>query len=311
MGAATMRIFVAGATGVIGQRLVPGLVEGGHEVTALTRSCDRARRLRSIGATPAVGDVYDVGALTAAVRDAEPEVVVHLLTSLPRRFRPRAATTATDRIRREGTRNLLRAASAAGARRVIAESIAFLYAPGPWRAATEGQAPYVDAPAPFDATVAAVLDLERQVLAAEDLEGIVLRFGWLYGPGTWYAPDGSIGRDVRRRRHPIVGDGAGVFSFLHVDDAAGAAQAALGQVRAGIYNVADDDPAPVREWLPVYAAALGAPRPLRIPASLVRLIAGAAAATLATRLSGADNRKARRELGWAPRHPTWRTGLGH
>lgn len=301
-----MRIFVAGATGAIGRCLLPRLLDAGHHVTAMTRSPERARRLSALGATPAVCDVYDTQALSRVVTDAAPDVVVHLLTDLPHRLSLRASTASTDRLRREGTRNLLAAARAAGVRRVIAESIAFLYEPDGERIKDERAAPYLDAPRSIGAAVAAVVDLERQVLAAD---GMVLRFGCLYGPGTWFARDGSIARAVGHRCCPIVGRGTAVLSFVHVDDAAAAALAALERGSSGVYNVVDDEPAPMRDWLPAYAASLGARRPLRVPAALVRLIAGRSAATMATRMPGADNAKAKRELGWSPRYPSWRVGF--
>ncbi|TML26226.1 MAG: NAD(P)-dependent oxidoreductase [Actinobacteria bacterium] len=208
-------------------------------------------------------------------------------------------------MRREGTRVLLDAAQAAGARRFVAQSLAFVYAPdGEW--VKDEEAPLASAP---EGVVVSVRALEQAVLEAPALEGIVLRYGQFYGPGTWYATDGSIAERVRRRRFPIVGRGEGRFSFIHVEDAAAATVAAIERGRPGVYNVCDDDPAPLREWLPVYAAALGAKPPRRVPALLARMVAGATAAQAATAMRGAANGKAREELAWSPRYPSWREGF--
>jgi nucleoside-diphosphate-sugar epimerase len=264
-----MRVFVAGATGAIGRPLVAQLLAAGHEVTGMTRSPERAEALRRAGAEAAVCDVFDADGVRAAMAAARPEAVVHELTDLPAAYtNDRAALTAgTNRLRREGTRVLLDAARAAGATRFVAQSIAFAYAAeGDW-----------------------VKD-EEAVLEAE---GIVLRYGQLYGPGTWYAPDGSIAEQVRKRRFPIVGSGEARFSFVHVDDAAGATVAAVERGRTGVYNVCDDKPAPMREWLPAYAEALGAKPPRRVPPLVARLVAGRATAEDATTLRGASNARAR------------------
>jgi nucleoside-diphosphate-sugar epimerase len=305
-----VRIFIAGATGVIGRRVIPALVKSGHEVTGTTRSPEKMKEIAAMGAQPALCDVYDRGKLIQVVGDSRSDVVIHLLTSLPARFQPRSTTAATDRLRREGTGNLLEAARSGGVGRVIAESIAFQYRPGGRVPKTEEDAPWTDAPGSFADTISAVADLEYQVLNTAGIDGIVLRFGWLYGPGTWYAPEGSIGADVKRRRYPIVGDGQGTWSFIHLDDAAAAVRAALSPDRPGaVYNVVDDEPAAVREWLPAFAAATGAPRPLRVPAWLARILAGPTAVALSTRLVGASNARAKAELEWTPRHPSWRTGF--
>ena len=302
-----MNVFVAGATGVIGRRALPLLVAAGHHVTGMTRRADRAPLLNAMGATPVICDVFDQTRLTDVVTDSSCDVLIHLLTDLPNRFKPRSSTEPTDHLRRAGTRNLLRAAQAAGVHRVIAESIAFLYRPSGRAPKTEADPPWLDAPGSFGPTVAAALDLERQVC---ELDGVVLRFGWLYGPGTWYAPDGSIARDVNRRRYPIVGEGLGTWSFIHVDDAATAVLAALERGEPGIYNIVDDQPRAMSEWLPAFAAAIGAPRPPRVPTWLARIVAGPAAAELSARLAPATNAKAKAKLDWAPRHRTWFTPRG-
>ena len=246
-----------------------------------------------------------------AVEEAGAEVVVHELTALPERldFRREDLYAATNRCRSEGTRNLLDAARAAGARRFVSQSIAFAYRPEGARVKTEDE-PLLDAaPGGFGSAMAALREMESSVLGAEGIEGLVLRYGFFYGPGTYYASDGSTVADVRRRRMPIVGKGSGVFSFIHVDDAADATVAAVERGAPGIYNVTDDEPAPMSEWVPVLAQAAGAKRPLRVPAWAARLIAGKSATNFALELRGASNEKAKRELGWEPAHPSWRTGF--
>lgn len=305
-----MKVFVAGATGVLGRPLLPRLRAAGHQVTGTTRREERAEAIRAAGAEAVVCDALDPEALRAAVVAAAPDAVIHALTALPDRIVPRRDYLGpTNRLRTEGTRNLIAAARAAGARRLIAESVAFFYRPqGDW-VKDEEAPPFEDAPGILGAGAKAILDLERQVMEAEGIEGLVLRFGWLYGPGTFYASDGSQAADVRRRRAPIIGAGTGTFSFLHVDDAAHAYVAALEHGAPGAYNIVDDEPAPMREWLPAYAEALGAKPPRRIPAWLARLIAGGGMAGAALELRGASNAKAKRELGWAPAHPSWRQGF--
>lgn len=301
---------MAGASGAIGTPLTRQLLAAGHEVTGMTRRPERAERLREAGAEAVVCDVFDAEGLREAVVAARPDAVVHLLTALPAKLKPRSDyLSATNRVRTEGTRNLVAAARAAGARRLVAESVAFFYRPE-GGAAKDEEAPLNDrAPGDFAAALAAIENLEGQVLGAEGMEGVVLRYGWLYGPGTHYGADGAQAEETRKRRFPIVGDGGGVFSFVHVEDAAAATAAALERGAPGVYNVCDDEPAPLREWLPVYAAALGAKPPRRVPAWLARLVAGAAMAEAALEMRGAANAKAKRELGWQPAHPSWRQGF--
>jgi nucleoside-diphosphate-sugar epimerase len=308
-----MRVFVAGATGTIGRRLVPSLVEAGHDVTGMTRSPDKADALRAAGAEPAACDALDADALRDAVAVAKPEVVVHELTAIPPAFNPRRMAeefAPTNRLRTEGTRNLVDAAAAAGARRVVAQSIAFAYAPtGEW-VKSEDDELFLDAPDAFRSTVEAVHALEGAVLGEDAIEGVVLRYGFFYGAGTSYAPDGFIAEQVRRRRFPVGGRGTGRFSFVHLDDAVRATVAAVEGGPAGTYNVVDDDPAPVSDWLPAYAAALGAPAPRHLPGWLVRLAAGRYAQYTMTELRGASNARARERLGWAPQLSSWRQGFG-
>ncbi len=306
-----MRVFLAGASGAIGRRLVPMLVGAGHELVGTTRSPERAEALRAAGAEPVLVDALDRDALGRSVRESRPAVVINELTDLPPRLSLRKPDYGlTGRLRREATATLAAAASEAGVRRLISQSIAFMYAPtaGPVK---DEESPLFEPSTgtPFDEGIEALLVLERMTLEAPRLEGVVLRYGYFYGPGTHYASTGAIAADVRRRRFPVVGEGGGVFSFIHLDDAASATLAALDQGGPGIYNVCDDDPAPLREWLPAYAEALGAKRPWRVPAWVARLAAGRMAVVQATELRGAANEKAKRELGWSPRYPSWRQGF--
>jgi 2-alkyl-3-oxoalkanoate reductase len=306
-----MRVFVAGATGAIGYPLVGQLIDAGHEVTGITRSQAKAVALEQIGAHAVVCDALLAEPLAGAVADAKPEIVIHQLTALPDRFRPRkrGLYEPTNRLRTVGTRNLLAAARRIGSRRFICQSIAFAYEPSGGPVKDERDSLFSEAPEPFGSAIAAVEAMEKAVLDAEGIEGLVLRYGWFYGPGTYFDEDGSMASDVRRRRYPIVGDGGGLFSFVHVDDAAAATVAAVKRGRPGIYNVVDDEPARMREWLPQYAEALGAKPPRRVPRWLARLLAGKMIAEMSIELRGASNAKARRELGWRPVSGSWREGL--
>jgi nucleoside-diphosphate-sugar epimerase len=306
-----MRVFLAGASGVIGRTLVPKLVAAGHELTGTTRSEERAQAIRAAGAHAAVVDVFDADRLREAVARARPEVLIHELTSLPDRldFRKKGIYEPTNRVRTEGTRILLDAAREADARRFVCQSIAFVYRPEGARVKTEDEPLMEDIPGSFGSGIRALHEMEAMVLGAEAAEGVVLRYGFFYGPGTYYGDGGTTTADVRRRRMPIVGRGSGVFSFIHVDDAADATVAAVERGAPGVYNVVDDEPAPMSEWLPVFARAAGARRPLRVPAWLARFVGGREVPTFALELRGASNEKAKRELGWRPAHPTWRTGF--
>lgn len=286
------------------------LVAVGHEVVGMTRREDRAGSIRQAGAEAVVCDVFDAEALREAVVAAEPEVVLHALTALPQRFKPRSDyLAATNRVRSEGTRNLVAAAKAAGARRIVAESVAFFYEPEGDRVKTEEAPLFRNPPGRFAAACDALVTLEREVLEAEEPEGIVLRFGWFYGSGTYYDRGGTLAEETLKRRNPIVGTGDGTFSFIHIEDAAAAYLAALDRGSTGTYNVVDDEPAPLREWLPVYAEALGAKPPRRVPTWLARLVAGKDLVSAAVEMRGASNAKAKRELGWQPAHPSWRRGF--
>ncbi len=307
-----MKVFVAGASGVIGRRLVPMLVEAGHEVTGMTRHRDRADAIRERGAAGVVCDAFDAPALTEAVVAARPEVVVHELTDIPKAidFRRYAEVMAgNDRVRTEGTRNLVAAAGKAGARRIVAQSIAFGYEPVGGPVKDEDDPLYLEAPDPLAPSMRALADLERQVLQAGGLQGVVLRYGLFYGPGTSYAADGDAAARVRRHRFPVVGSGSAVYSFVHVDDAASATVAAAERGAPGVYNVVDDEPAEISEWLPRYAEALGAKAPGSVPLWLARIAGGGRMVLLMEHLRGASNAKARAELGWEPRYRSWRDGF--
>jgi nucleoside-diphosphate-sugar epimerase len=307
-----MRVLLAGASGAVGRPLTPLLVEAGHEVVGTTRSEPNAAAIRAAGAEAAVVDALDPDALEQVVMEARPEVVINQLTALPDAldFRDPEALAATNRLRSEVGPALARMAADAGAKRLIAQSVAFFYAPVGERVKDE-DAPLMELPvgSPMAAGPPALRELERSTLEAPGVDGLVLRYGYFYGPGTYYAHDGSTAEQVRKRRFPVVGRGTGIFSHIHVDDAAGATLAAVERGAPGIYNVTDDEPAPMSEWLPVYAEAIGAKPPRRVPVWLARLIAGKEAAGLATELRGASNAKAKRELGWSPKYASWRQGF--
>jgi nucleoside-diphosphate-sugar epimerase len=311
----TMRIFVAGATGVLGRRLVPQLVSGGHQVTAMTRTPGKAAGLRAAGAEPVVADALDRDAVLRAVVAARPQVVVHQLTALTgmtgfRKFDREFALT--NRLRTEGTDHLLEAARTAGTRRFVAQSFTgwpFARVGGPVK--TEDDPLDPDPPAQLRRTLEAIRHLEAAVLGTEGIDGIVLRYGGFYGPGTSAGAGSSMLEDLRRRRFPIVGAGTGVWSFIHIDDAAAATMAAVERGAPGIYQIVDDEPAPVSEWLPALAAAIGAPPPRQVPAWVARLLAGEHAVVLMTEARGASNAKARHELGWRPGYRSWRQGFRH
>jgi Nucleoside-diphosphate-sugar epimerases len=305
-----MRVFLAGASGVIGRSLVPKLVAAGHEVTGTTRNEGSAEAIRASGAEAAICDALDAAAVEDAVIDANPEVIVSELTSLPKDYDLRTIDyEPTNRLRVEGGRNLLSAGRKVGAGRYITQSIAFVYEPeGDWVKDEEART-WVEAPGRFASGLEATLISEREALEADGMEGLVLRYGQFYGPDTYFDRGGSISEQVRKRRFPQVGSGSGVFSFIHVDDAADATVASIERGAAGIYNVVDDDPAPISDWLPVFADAIAAKRPMRVPPFLARLFGGKAAVAMTTQLRGASNAKAKRELGWQPAHPSWRQGF--
>ncbi len=300
-----MRVFIVGATGAIGTRLVPRLLERGHQVTGTCRRPERADGLAAQGAEPVVLDLLRPDAVREAVAAARPDAIVHQATALAgvtdfRRFD--RSFRETNRLRTEGTDALLAAAEATGVGRFLAQSFAgwpYAREGGPVKSEEDPLDP--SPPASMRETLAAIRRLEERVV---DAGGIVLRYGGFYG-----SPDDPQVEAVRRRRFPLVGDGGGIWSFVHLDDAADATVLALERGRPGIYNVVDDDPAPVREWLPALAAAAGAKPPRRVPRALARLVAGEAGVVLMTETRGASNAKARRELGWEPRYASWREGF--
>ena len=309
-----MRILLAGATGAVGQRLVPMLLDDGHEVVAMTRTAAKADGLRAAGALPVVADALDRDAVMGAVLGAEPEVIVHQMTALTgatdiKHFDRVFATT--NRLRTEGTRHLLDAARAASTRRLIAQSYTG------WPFAREG-GPVKDEDAPLDpqppraqrASLAAIRELEALVGDAGDVEGVVLRYGGFYGPGTSLSTDGEMTELVRRRRLPVVGSGDGRWSFTHIDDAAGGVLSALAPGGpTGVFAIVDDEPARTTDWLPALASAIDAPPPRHVPAWLGRLAAGDAVVTMMTTSRGASNERASNVLGWTPQWPTWREGF--
>jgi 2-alkyl-3-oxoalkanoate reductase len=316
-----MKIFVAGASGAIGRALVPQLVARGHEVAGMTRSASKQDLVRSLGARPVVADALDRDAVARAVASVEPEVIVHELTALSMPFSGRdarhpdrsVAATMTNRLRTEATDHLLAAGRAVGARRFVAQSFGgFRFGRTGGSVLTEADPldPH-DPPAALRPTQAAYVYLEQAVTTIEWGEGLALRYGGLYGPATSVslAPDAQTAAQIRKRRFPIVGHGGGVWSHVHIEDAAAATAVAVERGQPGVYNVVDDEPAPVREWLPVLASALGAKPPRRVPRWLARLLAGEAATAMMTEARGASNEKAKRELGWKPRYASWRQGF--
>jgi nucleoside-diphosphate-sugar epimerase len=309
-----MKILVAGATGAMGKQLVPKLVARGHDVVGMTRSEGKGDLVRSLGAKPVVADALDADAVAQAVATAEPEVIVHQLTSLTnlsdlRHFDRTFAMT--NRLRTEGTDHLLSAGRAIGVERFVAQSYAG------WTYAREGALVKTEEdpldPHPVDAmrqTHDAIRYLEEAVLGARWTTGIALRYGGFYGPGTSLNGSGGESAElIRKRKFPIVGSGAGVWSFVHIEDAADATVEAVEHGERGVYNIVDDEPAPVADWLPAMAEKLGAKPPLHVPRLVGRLMAGEAPTVMMTEIRGASNEKAKRVLGWQPKHPTWREAI--
>jgi 2-alkyl-3-oxoalkanoate reductase len=308
-----MRVFVAGSTGAVGKFLVPHLVENGHEVIGLVRGAQKAKALEGMGAKAALADALNKEELTAAIRKAEPEVIIHQLTALTGvgDFKKLDEEfVLTNRFRTEVTDTMLAAARLVGTRRFIAQSFCG------WPFAREGgpvkteEAPLDPSPpASFSKTLAAIRYLEDAIRRTVDLQALALRYGFFYGPGTGIAKDGPIVDLVRKRRLPIVGDGAGIWSFIHIQDVARATVAAMSRGEPGIYNVVDDEPAPVSTWLPFLADVLGAKPPRRVPVWLGKLAIGDGGVSMMTQIRGGSNAKAKRELGWQPVYPSWRRGF--
>jgi 2-alkyl-3-oxoalkanoate reductase len=310
-----MKVFVAGATGALGRPLVRQLVERGHEVTGMTRSESKTELLRELGAKPAVADALDPDAVARAVAESEPDVIVHQMTAIEASFNPRRMEQAfetTNRLRTEGTDHLLAAGRAVGVNRFVAQS----FAPWPY-ARTGGMVKSEDdpldstPPAEVRTTLDAIKYLEDAVTGADWTQGIALRYGGFYGPGTSIGldPPGAQIEMIQKRKFPLAGKGTGVWSFIHIEDAASATVEAVEHGTRGIYNVVDDEPAPISEWLPVLAQALGAKPPRHVPLWLARLAGGKVTAVMMSDLRGSSNKKAKRELGWKLRYPSWRDGF--
>jgi nucleoside-diphosphate-sugar epimerase len=302
-----MRIFIAGGSGAIGRSLVPMLVRDGHHVVSLTRSTDRGTALEAMGASAVIGDVFDSKKLVDLVAAAKPDLVIHQLTAF-------GATGAdplaeTIRVRTEGTRNLVAAASAAKAKRLITQSISFICSPAGDGVTNEATPLYLDAPEAIRPLAEAIAELEKRTLQADGIEGVVLRYGWFYGPGTNYDPAGPIPRSVRKGRAPVVGEGAGTYSFIHVDDAARATMKALTRAKPGIYNIVDEEPVRLSVWLPFLAKLLDAPAPMQMDESAARQALGDMLVYIMNEQRGASNAKAKRELDWEPRFRSWREGF--
>jgi 2-alkyl-3-oxoalkanoate reductase len=301
-----MKVFVAGATGAIGRPLLAQLTKR-HNVVALTHSSEKARALAEQGIEIAIADIFDADAVKAAVIHAQPEVVIEQLTSYPKTYTREsmsAAATLNTRIRLEGGANVLAAAQAAGVRRYLKQSIAFWAVPGSGLADEETPLA-LDASPAVAADVRVVTEFERRLLETPNLEGIALRYGFFYGSGTWFAPDGDVAQQVRQQQFPIVGNGEGVWSWVHVEDAAIATVAAVERGNPGIYLITDDCPLQVRNWLPAYARWLNAPPPPQISVEEALQISGADAVYYGTQMRGASNAKAKRELGFQPRSLEW------
>ncbi|QGN57673.1 NAD(P)-dependent oxidoreductase [Nostocoides sp. HKS02] len=306
-----MRVFVAGATGAIGRQLVPRLVAAGHEVHGMTRSAAKQQLVRDLGAVPVVADALVAEQVAEAVGRVQPDVIVHQLTSIgPMDLRHfDRAFAMTNRLRTEGTDHLLAAGQAVGVERFVAQSFFAAYERTGGLVKTEDD-PFGLTPAKeMRETVAAIRHVEEAVLAAHWTEGVVLRYGGFYGPGTSLGPDGEQTEAVRQRKFPVVGNGAGVWSFIHIADAAEATVAAVERGRRGVYNIVDDEPASVAQWLPILARTLGAKEPMHAPRVVGRLLTGEVGVVMMTELRGASNAKAKRELGWSPSHPSWRQGF--
>jgi len=310
-----MKVFVAGATGAIGTNLIPMLVADGHDVVGMTRSGSKQDNVRALGARPVVADALDPEAVARVVAEAEPDVVIHELTAIDASAMGRSLDkmfARTNRLRTDGTDHLLAAARAAGARRFIAQSFAgwpFERNGSPIK--TEQDALQEHPPKTVSETLGAIRHVEDSVTGAEGIEGLALRYGGLYGPGTSIAldPDGAQVEMIRKRRLPVVGNGAGMWSLVHIHDAAGATAAAIDHGEPGVYNVVDDEPAPVSVVLPELAKAVGAGPPRHFPRWVGRIIAGEGMTIMMTEVRGAANGKAKRELGWELRYPSWRQGF--
>ena len=301
-----MRILIAGASGAIGQALVPRLITRHHDVFAMTSSGDSVPALKEMGAEPVVGNALDAAAVTAAVGRIRPDAVINELTSLPRHYTPAELKAAAERdrkVRVEGNMNLLAAFRDAGVRRYLLQSSGFWYAPGAGLA--DESVPFISSASPaVEAGARTYMELEARASATSGIEFVALRYGFFYGPRTWYTPEGDMGEQVRQQQVPIIGEGQGVYSFVHIDDAAEATAAAL-ECAPGAYNIVDGNPSPQHVWLTAFARAVGAPAPPRVSEEEAVRASGPDAVYYATRLRGASHEKARRELDFRPRPLEW------
>jgi len=308
-----MRIFLAGATGALGKRLTPLLVSAGHQVTGMTHSAANVDLLTSMGAEPVVADALDRGAVMDAVMSARPEVVVHQVTALARMRDLKHLDeefTETNRLRTEGTQYLLAAAKASCAERFVVQSFSgFPNARTGGRIKGEEDPLETHPPQGMRRTLEAIRQLEAMVASASALTGVVLRYGNFYGPGTSLGSGGYFTELIRRRKLPVVGEGTGVWSFVHIEDAARATRLAIEGGPPGVYNIVDDEPAEVSVWLPELAAILGARPPRRIPAWIGRLLIGEVGLSIMNQVRGSSNAKAKRHLGWQPKYASWREGF--
>ncbi|HTZ43004.1 MAG TPA: NAD(P)-dependent oxidoreductase [Jatrophihabitans sp.] len=304
-----MRVLVAGATGVIGRQLTPLLASVGHEVFAFSRPGKPGSAVEDLGARAVVGDLLDANGVAQAVRNLRPEAVVHMATAIPAQINPRKMASdfaMTNRLRTEGTRNLLAAAHEVGVQRVISQGLAYAYDPNGNGLANEDAPLWLNPPKQFAPVLDALRELEQQTTTAG---GLVLRFGHLYGPGSIYAADGSFTQQVRAGKVPLVGGGTSVFSFTHAHDAATAVVAALDKDVTGVLNIVDDEPSPMSVWLPEFADLLGAKKPKAAPAFMAKMAVGEWGVAFMTRLRGADGARAQLTLDWKPRYGSWRTGF--
>ncbi|HEY0264429.1 MAG TPA: NAD(P)-dependent oxidoreductase [Granulicella sp.] len=300
-----MNIFVAGASGAIGQPLLTELLRQGHTVTGMTQSEAGAERLRALGAAPVLANALDAAAVEQALRSSAAEVVIDELTALPKHPADLHKYAPGDRkLRLEGGGNLYKAAIAAGVRRYIQQASGFFLKAAPGTLADESAPLATDATPGVAASAQMYATLESRLFSEPAIEGVALRYGFFYGPNTWYTPGGGGAEQVSKKEFPIVGDGEGVWSWIHIEDAALATVAAL-TAAPGVYNIVDDDPSPVSVWLPAFAKAIGAPAPAKVPKMVARMVAGDDAVYYSTQLRGASNSKARRMLGFAPRRLEW------
>jgi nucleoside-diphosphate-sugar epimerase len=301
-----MRVLLAGATGAIGRPLISGLKQLGHGVYGLVRSAESTRILSEMRAEAVIGDALDAASVRAAIARVRPDAVINELTSLPRHYTPaemKAAAEHDSRVRREGNVNLLAGMRESGVRRYVLQSSGFWYAPGPGLA-EESSPLAVDASPGVAAGARTYVELESTAFRASEIDCVAMRYGFFYGPGTWYTNDGDMGEQVRRQQVPIIGAGQGVASFVHIEDAASATVTAL-KCAPGAYNIVDDHPSQQRVWLPALARACGAPEPLQITEQEALATSGADSVYYATRLRGAYNQKARQELSFRPRPLEW------